>query len=305
MKPSAANTPPGTGPQTARPSGRRLLVLAPALVLLGAGLSGLWFKYGKPAADSHSSEPRLSRNTLDLLQHLNSPVEIRFYSVLPPGGAPESLQDFSRRVDQLLAAFQTVNDRQIHVTRNLSASGADAAAADGLRPFNLEKGEACFLGLTVVSGSQKAFLARLQPEWEPALEFDLDRAILQVTASSAAPVAPESAPISPEITNDIVRLIPDVKTTSLEDGNGILSEAAVREIITAGAEAENQINLAKQKLAEAQTGGSEADQQAAMKHLQQVQLEQTQKLNEIATRLKTELGVFGQMKAAASAADNR
>ena len=79
-------------------------------------------------------------------------MEIRFYSVLPPGSAPESLQDFSRRVDHLLSEFQSANDGKIHVIRNSSTSeaNADAAAADGIHPFNLDKGDACFLGITVV-----------------------------------------------------------------------------------------------------------------------------------------------------------
>ena len=198
MKPSPANTPPAAERQTVRPSGRRTLILAPVFVLLGVALAGIWFKYGNAAVPRHE----LSSNTLDLLHHLNSPVEIRFYSVLPPGSAPEPLQDFSGRVDHLLSEFQDANDSKIHVIRNVSTSvaDADAAAADGIHPFNLDKGDACFLGITVASGGRKESLPQLQPEWEPALEFDLARAILQVTAAPARPSsrqAPRSPPKSP------------------------------------------------------------------------------------------------------------
>src|SRR5262249_42634661 len=149
-----------------------------------------------------------------------APVEVRFYSILPAGSAPASLQDFSRRVDQLLSEFQAANEGKIRVTRNLSASGAsaDAATADGIHPFNLEQGDACFLGLAVVSGERKEILARLQPEWEPALPYDLARAIQKVTAAPPSPLVKASPPPSPETTNAILRLIPDVKGTSLEDG---------------------------------------------------------------------------------------
>jgi hypothetical protein len=270
--------------------------------LLGAVLAGVWFQYDKHTAGGRTG---LSNQTVELLRHLNSPVEIRFYSILPPGSAPEPLQDFSRRVDHLLSEVQVANEGKIHVTRNDSTSGAnaDAASADGIHPFNLDKGDACFLGLTVACGERKESLAQLQPEWEPALEFDLARLILQVTATPATSVVKASAPVAPEVTNEILRLIPDLKGMSLEDGTRILRGAAVQELTAAGAEAENQINLAKQQLADAQNSGSEQQQQAATKHLQDVQLAQAEKVKAIAARLQAELAVFQQMKAAAPSTD--
>jgi hypothetical protein len=268
--------------------------------VLGAALAGAWLKYGAHTAAGGTG---LSDQTLDLLHHLNSPVEIRFYSVLPPGSAPGPLQDFSGRVDHLLSEFQNANDSQIHVVRNLSTTGAnaDAAAADGIRAFNLDKGDACFLGITVVGAGRKESLAQLQPEWEPALPFDLARAILQVTATQRAPVVKASPPVSPETTNEILRLIPDVNGTSLEDGIGILRRAAVDKFTEAGAEMQKQIQAAQQQVADAQNGRSEADQQAAMKHLQEVQLEQAEKIKAIAARLQVQISTFEQMKAGSPA----
>jgi hypothetical protein len=297
MKPPSANSPRTPDPQTVRASGRRTLVMVPAVFLLGAVLAGIWFRYGAHIAGSGAG---LSDQTVNLLHRLDSPVEIRFYSVLPPGSAPETLQDFSRRVDHLLSEFQNANDGQIHVIRNPSTSeaNADAAAADGLHPFNLDKGEACFLGITVASGGRKESLAQLQPEWEPALEFDLARAILQVTATPATPVVKAGAPVSPETTNEILRLIPDVKGTSLEDGIGILRTATVNKFVEASAEMEKQIQVTQQQVADAQNGQTEAEQQAAMKHLQQVELDQAEKVKAVAAQLQVQISTFEQMKAA-------
>ncbi|MGD0744290.1 MAG: Gldg family protein [Verrucomicrobiota bacterium] len=302
MKPSSANV-SGNPDPGARTSGRGTAILLLVVFLLGVILAGVWFKYGKSAAGSfwpRRSLPGLSENAWEQLRHLNSPVEIRFYSVLPPGSAPEPLRDFSGRVDHLLSQFQDANASQIHVTRNISTSetSADAAAADGIRPFNLDKGEACFLGIAVAGGGRKETLARLQPEWEPALSFDLARAILQVAGAPSTPVVQASPPVSPETTNEILRLIPDVKGTSLEDGTRILREAALRAFTDAGAEMEKQIQAAQQQLVAAQNGGSGAEQQSAMKHLQQVQLDQAEKLKQLATQLQTRISVFEQMKAA-------
>ncbi len=309
MKSSPDKIPPAASAPASGPSGRRVWILAPVFVLLGIALAGIWIKYAKHPPGFLLPGPgggALSDSTRDLLSHLSSPVEIRFYSVLPPDSAPESLRDFSGRVDHLLSEFQSANESQIHVVRIVATSGAnaDAASADGLQPFNLEKGDACFLGVAVASGGRKEALARLQPEWEPALEFDLARAIFNVAAAPATAAAPQTQnpPISPETTNVILRLIPDVKNTSLEDGTQILRGAAVAELTAAGIEAENQINLAKQQVADARNSGSEQQQQAATKHLQDVQFEQTEKVKAIAARLHEELAVFQQMKAGAAAA---
>jgi len=304
MKPSLVNVLRPTDPQPVRASRWRPFILVPLVFLLGAALAGVWFKYGKPAAGFILPGRELSSQTVDLLRHLNSPVEIRFYSVLSAGSAPEPLQAFSGRVDHLLSEFQDASDGKIRITRNDSASEAngDAATADGIHPFNLDKGDACFLGIAVASGGQKESLSQLQPEWEPALEFDLARAIARVTATPAAPNVKASVPVSPETTNEIARLIPDMNGTSLEDGIAMLREAAVNKFTEAGAEMEKQIQAAQQQVADTQNGQSEAEQQAAMKHLQQVQLDQAEKIKAIAARLQDEITVFQQMKTAAAAA---
>jgi len=281
-------------------SGRSTAVLLPVTFLLGVALAGAWFKYGAHHTDGGSE---LSRQTVERLRHLNAPVEIRFYSILPPGSAPESLQDFSRRVDHLLSRFQNANAARIHVIRNpsTSAANADAVAADGIQPFNLDKGAACFLGITVASGERKESLSRIQPEWEPALPFDLARAIVQVSGAPASPVVKASPPAAPETTNEILRLIPDMNGTSLEDGIGTLRQAAVDRFSEAGAEMEKQIQAAQKELAAAQNGGSTEAQQAALKHLQQVQLGQAENLKAIAAQLQVQISTFERMKAASGA----
>jgi hypothetical protein len=244
----------------------------------------------------------LSDSTKAVLKNLDSPVEIRFYSLLDSASVSAATIVFAERVDQLLAEFQQVAGGKISVTSRTSLSDADAASADGLTPFNLDKGAACFLGLTVVCRGQKESLAQIQPEWEPALEFDLARAILHVTATPATSIVKASATVSPEVTNEIVRLIPDLKGTSLEDGTRILREATLKEFTAAGIEMEGKLKVAQQQLSDAQNGQSEAEQQDAMKHLQEVQLEQGEKYKQIAARLQDQLAVFQQMKAAPPAA---
>ena len=292
-----------------RPAGlvrARTSILVLVLVFLGLAAGAFWYcRYGR----GHGTIGMiggiggvvLSDSTKAVLENLHSPVEIRYYTLLDPASVSAATFAFSGRVNQLLAEFQKVAGGKISVISYNSLSDADAASADGIKPFNLDKGAACFLGLTVVSGGLKESLPQIQPEWEPALEFDLARAILHVTATPAASVVPVSAPVSPEVTNEIIQLIPNLKGTSLEDGIGILRAAAVNKFAEAGAEMEKQIHAAQQQVAEA-SGRSEAEQQAAMKRLQQVQLDQAEKTKAIAAQLQSEISTFEQMKAAAPAA---
>ena len=300
MNSSAANTPSSPRP-TARPPGRRAPVLALFFFLLGVVLTVAWFEYGKNGLPGQSVAG-LSAATLDQLRHLNSPVQIQFYSVLPPGSAPQSIQDFSQRVDRMLSAFQSANESKIQVSRNNSAAGsnADAAAASGLHPFNLENGEACFLGIVVVSGGQTETLAQLRPEWEPALPYDLTRAILRVTAEAPPPVVAKSVPLTPALTNEILRLIPDINAASPEDADRIFHQDFLNQCAKAGAEMEAQINAAAQEVVKAQNNGSPADLEAARKNLSQVQFDQTEKLKAVAAHLQLQLDAFRQMKAAAT-----
>ena len=297
------NSSPATTPNAprspARPPARRAPVLALFFFLAGIGLTVAWFEYGKNGLPGQSGAG-LSSGTLDLLRQLNAPVQLRFYSVLPAGSAPQSLQDFSQRVDHLLSEFQNANPEKIQVVRNVSATGADAAAADGLRPFNLEKGEACFLGVTVANGDRKESLAQLQPEWESALPSDLARAILRVAAETPPPAVAKSVPLTPAVTNEILRLIPNLNATSAEDANRIFHQDFLNQCAKAGAEMEAQINAAAQEVVKAQNSGSPADLEAARKKLSQVQFDQTEKLKEVAAHLQLQLDAFQQMKAAAT-----
>jgi hypothetical protein len=184
-----------------------------------------------------------------------------------------------------------------------SDASANAAVADGVPAFNLDKGDACFLGLVLVCKDQKESFAQLQPDWEPALEYDLDRALERVTAGqqTAAPGPALDSKSTAEATGDVHRLIPNLDATSLEDGTRILRDASMTDFSAAGAEMENQIKAAQQAVSDAQQQGkSAAEQQAAMKHLQQVQLEQADKIKQIAAQLQSRLAVFQQLKTAAT-----
>lgn len=277
------------------------------LLLLGAGLvaGGLvvWLllpprEPGKPASPTDPLSPA----SRAVLAHLPAPVTIKFYSLLP-AGADAALPDFANRVSQLLAAMQADSSGKLTVTAvtDANAKNADAATADGLQVFNLEKGAASYLGLTLASGSHHETVARLQPEFEAALEYDLDRILQRVAVPEApAPMAPEVARPDPEITTSVHRLIPDISGTPPATADQIFHAEFMSEISTASAATEAEMTAAQQQVTQAEAGGSAPALTAARENLARVQAAQGEKIRAIAARLKTRMAVFQQLKNAAT-----
>jgi hypothetical protein len=277
---------------------RHPLLLAGSFFLLGVALTGFWFHRQTPTQPTRV----LSATTQTLLGQLEAPVTIRFYALLP-GSSGEPLQAFAGRVGQLLDAVEAASGGKVRIARidTPAETNAAAATADGIQAFNLNQGGACFLGLNLASGKNREALATLQPEWEPALEFDVLRAILRVAVPPAPPKpAPEVAQPSPEIMASINRLIPEVNTTTVETASQIFHAEFLKECAAAGTEMETEMNTAQQRVIQAQTSGSPADLEAAQKNLAQVQAAQGEKMKQVAARLQTRLAVFQSLKSRAA-----
>ncbi len=280
----------------------RVAVLVLGCFLLGTAVSAFWFMQRiKSKGDAGTGGTAgLTEKTRSTLHQLNSAVELRFYSVLDPASVPESVRAFSSRVSDLVSRYEAQANGKLKVTRftTLSTAVANSAAADGITGFNRDKGDVCYLGIAVAQKNQKESLAQLSPDWEQALEPDLTRAIIRVsTASEVTPVASASPP-DPAVVQEVSRAVTNVASVSLQDGNRVLREAALEQFKAAVKEMESKIKEAQQKLADAQSTGSAADQQIALKQLQQVQAEQTEKLKQIAARSKAQVDALQQIKAA-------
>ena len=298
---------------TPAPQGRehgkvRIIILALVFCLIGAAAGLLWFygaaKRGRTDTSGQAeSQERsaLSESTRTILQRLDSPVQIRFYALLDPASVPVSMQAFAERVEQLLSEYQREAGDKIEVTRYTSRSDLNAAAvaatADGFKPFNLDKGDACYFGLAVAQAERTESLFHLAPEWQQSLEIDLTRAIERVArAKGPAPRLANTPPATVASTEEVRRAIPNFASVSLEEGTRILREAALKDFRETVAAMEIQVQEAQQSLSQAQNGGSEAEQQAARKRLQEVRSEQTEKLKQIAARSATQIEALRQLK---------
>lgn len=294
--------------RTSEQANARLIILTLAVFLAGMAVSALWFYRNKlhDGANTRSeaegqAAAKLADSTEAVLRRLDSPVEIRFYSLLDPANAPDSLKEFANRVNQLLSRYEQDANGKIKVTRydSQSESNANAAVADGIKEFNRQKGEVSYLGIAVVREGQKECLASLAPEWEQALEFDLTRSIARVAEVPPQP-QPVAAPAQPDpITSDAVkRLIPNFDSVSLEDGTRILREASLNELAQALRDSDARVKQAEQAFLQAQTNQSNAGQETARKQLQQLQAEQADKLRDLAAKSQAQIQVLQKLKAA-------
>ena len=291
-------------PQAKEFAGARvyLLVLAAALALaVGVAWHFRSIRQQPAAVALPPADPiALSGSTLAVLHHLEAPVQIRFYSILDPAGVPASLVSYAGRVDQLLSGFQRQGSGNINVIRfnAISDSAAQSASSDGIQPFNIEKGNACYLGLAVACGDKHESLPGLAPEWEQALEFDLSRAIERVSRPSPQPKpSAEASRIAAAAAQQVQQAIPNLAAVSVEEGTQRLRDAAMKQYKAAVDDMGTQVREAEQQILQARQSGSEAEQAAAMKHLQQVQSDQAEKLKQIAASLDAQLAALRQLKA--------
>jgi len=312
MRQSSANLfGAGQSPRRQEQANTRTFVLLLLSCLIGGVVAVVLFyrtaQRGSADANSDAGGKQLvvlSQMTKTILKRLDSPVEIRFYALLDPASVSVSVQAFAGRLDQLLSEFEREADGKIAVIRYNSRSeinaAAAAAAADGFKGFNLDKGDPCYFGLAVSRNERKESLPKLSPEWEQALEFDLARAIERVTWAKhpTTSLAIES-PVDPTVIEEVKRTIPNFASVSVEEGTRMLRAAALKDFKAATAAMEMQVKEAEQRFGQAQNGGSETEQQAALKHLQQVQSEQTEKLKQIAARSSAQIEVLRQLKEAA------
>lgn len=305
--PFSARQPSPAGKPPSRLAGKvSPLILAVACGTLAVAAGGFW--YFRSTMPSAASAPgaRLSDSSREALSRLKSPLEIRFYSLLDEADHLAALQAFSGRVDRLLSAYEREAGGNLKVLRKVTRSEADldAASADGLKPFNLNKGVPCYLGLSLAQGDRKEALARITPEWESALEADLTRAIMRVSgARSLAALVDTASQAEASVFEEVKHAIPDYETISLAEGRRILREASLKELKAAAIEMQARIKQAEQRLAEAQNDPSQGGPELAIKAVQQAHAAQAEKLKEIAARLDAQVTALERMKGARPAQD--
>jgi hypothetical protein len=295
-----------SGPQPATSiNHERASVRTPLLVVIcftfGLALSALWFHRGAEQRGTGAGESadsgELTELTKDIIGSLKQPVEIRFYASLDSNTVDENTRAFAERVEQLLARYDVSANSKLSITHVAADVVPQTAARDGISAFNQDKGDPCYLGIAVVSGDRRETLSRLAPDWEPALESDLSRAIQRVTqgTNESASVAATAQPSTAAVTA-LKKELPDVASLTVEEGSQRLREATMEKFKSAVAEMQVELQKAQQQLANARERGSASAIEAATKNLQQVQMDQTGELKRITAELQRQIEVLQYVK---------
>ena len=274
-------------------------MLLGVVILLAFAIAGLWYwsvrkNPAELALTQTGRDPVLSESTRAILDRVGEPIEVRFYHILDTNTLPASLQAFATRVDRLLSEYERQAPDRIKVARLTLDTQAGTAREDGIRAFNLDRGDPSFLGIALQKDSKRESLPQLTPEWEPALEADLSRAIARLN-DSRPETAPIASPTDPNVIESVRRAVPDLADISLSEANKRLLENAQSEFRRAGAEWIAKISEAQQKATEAQSR-SQAEQQAALKHLVELQSQRAKEMSEIASRFEAQTKALDQLK---------
>lgn len=115
-------------------------------------------------------------------------------------------------------------------------------------------------------------------------------------APTPPPPPPKPQPTDPAVIEQVKKTVPDFVSISLDDGEQALRISALKEFADATVETDAQIKAAQQQLQDAQKNGSAADQQAAMKHVQDTQATAAEKLKQIAANLQVQIEALKSLK---------
>lgn len=105
----------------------------------------------------------------------------------------------------------------------------------------------------------------------------------------------QPVPVPPSAVDEVKSVLPNYSALSLEQGTEILRQAALRKYAAATQELQSQVAQAQDELSQAE-GQSPAARLAAIKNLQQVQAEQSRKLQQIGAQLQTQIAALKQLK---------
>ena len=134
----------------------------------------------------------LSQGTRDILQSLDTPVELRFYC--SQGGSEAAqlfIKNYSRNVDDLLKEYSKASKGKLRVKRYNPEPDSDAedmARADGVEGQMINTGDTVYMGIAISCLDSTVALPFLAPARERLLEYDISRAIARVATPEKAKI---------------------------------------------------------------------------------------------------------------------
>ncbi len=125
----------------------------------------------------------LSDGTKQILQELDTPVEIRFYATRDDKVMPPQLKTYVSRVEDLLDEFAENSGGNIELKKfdpQPDSDAEDSARLDGVEGQSLSLTDRIYLGLAVSMLDETIAIPFLDPSKERQLEYEIVRAVSQV-----------------------------------------------------------------------------------------------------------------------------
>ena len=139
----------------------------------------------------------LSDGTLEILEGLDAEVKVSFFVSKDKDNMPPELTIYAKRVDALLDEYaRRSKDEFLQIERidpQPETDEEDSAKLNNLRGIPGRLGEEAYLGISISCLDRKSSIPFVSPGNEQMLEYDISRAILEVTREEAPKVAVMSA----------------------------------------------------------------------------------------------------------------
>ena len=133
---------------------------------------------------THGNSYTLSDGTKRILEKMPAPMKVRFYASKSETAMPVQLKTYSKRIEDLLNEYKSRSGGKLIVEKYDPAPDSDAedsANLDVIEAQPVNTGEKFYLGLSISHLDQRVAIAHMSPERETLLEYDLTRAISQVS----------------------------------------------------------------------------------------------------------------------------
>jgi ABC-type uncharacterized transport system involved in gliding motility auxiliary subunit len=127
----------------------------------------------------------LSAGTKAILKKLDTPVTIDYYATQGKD-MPVELKTYAQRVEDLLEEYRKNSGGKIRVKKfdpEPDSDAEDSASLDGVEGQPTRTGDKVYLGLAVRMLDSKVAIPFLTPDRERLLEYDISRAIANVTTT--------------------------------------------------------------------------------------------------------------------------
>ena len=134
----------------------------------------------------------LSEGTVTILKELDTKVNIRYYRTEDNDAIPEQVQIYIRRVEDVLNEYRKRSKGQVEVELLNPEPDSDeevAALQDGINRNSINLVDSFYNGIVVQCLDEKVVLPALAPQQETLLEYELSRAVAEVTRNSKPKIA--------------------------------------------------------------------------------------------------------------------